>query len=119
MNERPWNKPPTKSEKATVQQLESILAVAEHIKNENAKLIDELAQVNAEKNKADKREKEIKALLKSLGDGEHKGTKFYIEISTSPRDQFQEKEFKADHPELAKKYTESKPVTTIKPKPLF
>lgn len=103
MNPRPWNKPPAKAEPI----------------DSNAKLIDELAQVLDAKSKAEKREKEIKELLKPLGNGEHKGTKVIADISTAPRDSFRQKEFKADHPELAEKYTESKPVTTIRIKPLI
>ena len=73
-------------------------------------LIDELGEIRAHKS----REKEIKELLlKSLGDGEHSGDKYVAVISTKDREGFNEREFKANHPELAARYTESKPVTSV------
>jgi hypothetical protein len=102
MNERPWKKPPAKA--AAI--------------DPNALLIDELAAVRDAKSKAEKREKEILEILKPLGDGEHRGLKCIAAITTTARDTFKSKEFKEDHPELAAKYTEPKPVTTIRIKPL-
>lgn len=86
----------------------------------SAGMIDELAQVRADKSKLDKRDKELTAQLKDqLGDGEHRGGKALLVITTSDRETFDSKAFKAAHEDLAAKYTAPKPVTVVNIKALL
>jgi hypothetical protein len=78
-----------------------------------AALIDELGAVKAILSKAEKREKELLALIKPLGDGEHNGGKCICKITTGDRDTFDKKGLEAENPELVAKYTKPKPVTTV------
>lgn len=106
---RPWNAPKGKA-----------TAKAEPKGPTVADTIDRLATIRAQMKPLEKEEKQLSELLKSqLANGAHKGNKVMMNITESPRESFDSKTFKSDHPDFAAKYTAAKPVRTITFEPLL
>jgi hypothetical protein len=81
--------------------------------------IDRLAAMREQLRKLEKDEQELAKVVAAMGDGEHDGDKVRAVISTTSPERLDVEAIRAEMPEdWIKRFTKSKPQTTVRFKPL-